>query len=172
MYVSKSSLTVQHSAAPLRSLCQQPGIWRKAKCCSMINDLQHFSHKTLFVFMQVIFSTWVHLSLSTFNSSSQLTHYFGGKKICRTILSSLHCVWIVLLITTQSMLIFNQTKPSSSQLSSLLLLPLCALSFFLICSHANFLHRGRSGLWLIKCPEEGILRDLSSQSGTLHSYPV
>lgn len=31
---------------------------------------------------------------------------------------------------------------------------------------------GLFGLHLISFPEEGILRDLSSQSGTLRSYPV
>lgn len=52
-------------------------------------------------------------------------------------------------------------------------LPLCVFRFFnFICLHANFLYWGLFGLHLISFPEEGILRDLSSQSGTLHSYPV
>lgn len=62
--------------------------------------------------------------------SVHLTHpvnwpIISGEKLYRTILSSLHCVWIVLLITTQSMLIFNQTQLSSSQLSP----SLCPLFF-------------------------------------------
>lgn len=40
------SLTLQYGAAPLRSLCQRPRIWRKTKCCRLINDLQRFSHRT------------------------------------------------------------------------------------------------------------------------------
>lgn len=51
--------------------------------------------------------------------------------------------------------------------------PSLCLSFFnFICLHVNFLYWGVFGPHLISFPEEGILRDLSSQSGTLHSYPV
>lgn len=67
--------------------------------------------------------------------SVHLTHpvnslIISGGKICRTILSFLHCVWIVLLLTTQSMLIFNHTKPSFQSTFFLASSPsLCPLFF-------------------------------------------
>lgn len=177
MYVPESSHSVQHRVAdlPLRSAWQQPRNCLKTKCWRMMDAV------TPSISLPVLLCLFCPVTLS---SLELLVSPCSGFTVGTT--APLNVFKLLCIRDTSGCLsgLVNKPvfiplvllacrSPSYSHSASQLPLLLCVFGFFnLICLHANFLCWGRFGRHLISFPEEGILRDLSSQSGTLHSYPV
>lgn len=181
MYVPKSSHSVQHCGAdlPLRSALQQPRNCLETKCWRMIDAVTPRISLTVFI---CVFGT---ITLSSLELLVSLCGFSVWETVPLNVLELFHIrdtsgcltglvnkpVFIPLVLLASHPVFPALTVPHSCL--KLSYSPSLCLSFFnFICLHVNFLYWGVFGPHLISFPEEGILRDLSSQSGTLHSYPV